>query len=46
MENHFGLLTINWTVHDPIINMEVWDVSNTLRFKHSILLSEISTFVK
>ena len=46
MENHFGLLTINWEENDPTINMEVWDVSNTLRFKHTILLSEISTFVK
>jgi len=42
MENHFGLLTINWEEIDPKINMEVWDISNTLRFKHSILLSNIS----
>ena len=42
MENHFGLLTINWEEIDPKIDMEVWDVSNTLRFKHSILLSNIS----
>ena len=42
MENHFGLLTINWEEIDPKIDMEVWDISNTLRFKHSILLSNIS----
>ena len=42
MENQFGLLTINWKENNPEIIMEVWDVNNTLRFKHSILLSEIS----
>ena len=42
MENHFGLLTINWEEIDPKIDMEVWDISNTLRFKHSISLSNIS----
>ena len=42
MENQFGLLTINWEENNPEIIMEVWDVNNTLRFKHSILLSEIS----
>ena len=42
MENQFGFLTINWQKSDPEINMEVWDVNNTLRFKHTISLSEIS----
>ena len=42
MENQFGFLTIDWQKSDPEISMEVWDVDNTLRFKHTISLSEIS----
>ena len=42
MENHFGLLTINWKQKDPAIKMEIWDVRNNQRVEHSIQLSEIS----
>lgn len=41
MENHFGLLTIDWTKKDPRIQMEIWDVSNNQRIEHTISLSEI-----
>ncbi|HRR10208.1 MAG TPA: alkaline phosphatase D family protein [Rhodothermales bacterium] len=42
MENHFGLITIDWAAKDPIIRMEVIDVTNNQRFEHTIRLSEIS----
>lgn len=42
MDNHFGLLTIEWNRKDPIIKMEIWDQNNNQRIEHSIRLSEIS----
>lgn len=42
MENHFGLLTINWTAKDPEITMEIWDIRDNQRIEHTIKLSEIS----
>lgn len=42
MENHFGLLTIDWNKPDPVINIEVRDVKDRKRIAHEIKLSEIS----
>ncbi len=42
MDNHFGLLTIDWTKPDPEIKMEIWDVRDNQRVEHTIKLSEIS----
>lgn len=42
MENHFGLLSIDWAQKDPAIKMEIYDVRNNQRIEHSIRLSEIS----
>jgi alkaline phosphatase D len=42
MENHFGMLTINWKLTDPTIKMEIWDVSNNQRIEHTVKLSELS----
>lgn len=42
MDNHFGLLTIDWKKKDPIIKMEIWDVNDNQRVEYSIKLSEIS----
>ena len=42
MDNHFGLLTIDWTEKDPTIKMEIIDVRNNQRVEHGIRLSEIS----
>ena len=42
MDNHFGLITIDWTLADPAIIMEVWDVHDNQRIEYSIQLSEIS----
>ena len=41
MENHFGLLTIDWK-KDPTVRMEIYDVSNNQRFEYSIKKSDIS----
>jgi alkaline phosphatase D len=41
MENHFGLLTVDWK-SNPMIKMEIWDIKNNQRIEHSIKLSEIS----
>jgi alkaline phosphatase D len=42
MENHFGLLTIDWKQKSPSIKMEIWDVRNNQRVEHSVGLEEIS----
>ena len=42
MENHFGLITIDWDKQDVEIKMEIWDVSNNQRIEYTIRQSEIS----
>ena len=42
MDNHFGLLTINWGEKIPQIKMEIWDVNNNQRAEYTIGLDEIS----
>ncbi len=42
MDNHFGLVTIDWDAKDPEIKMETWDINNNQRMELSINLSEIS----
>jgi alkaline phosphatase D len=42
MENHFGMLTIDWKATDPTITAEIWDVQNSQRIEYVIKLSEIS----
>ena len=41
MENHFGLLTIDWAKSNPTIKMEIWDVNNNQRVEYTIGLDEI-----
>lgn len=41
MENHFGLLTIEWK-KDPVIKMEIIDKNNNHRIEYTINKSEIS----
>ena len=41
MENHFGLLTIDWKKKIPEIKMEIWDVSDNQRVEYTIGLDEI-----
>jgi alkaline phosphatase D len=40
MDNHFGLLTIEWQ-KDPVLNMEIIDVRNNQRIEYSIRQSDI-----
>ena len=42
MDNHFGLIRIDWNQKDPGIKMEIWDVRDNQRIEYSIRLSEIS----
>jgi len=42
MENHFGLLSIDWNKKDPVIKMEIRGVTNNQRVEHAITLSAIS----
>ena len=42
MDNHFGLVTIDWSQKDPSIKMEIWDVRDNQRIEYTIKLSEIS----
>lgn len=42
MENHFGLLTIDWGLKNPSIRMEIWDIQNNQRIEYMVFLDEIS----
>jgi len=42
MENHFGLITIDWAVKIPEIKMEVWDINDNQRLEYTINLEDIS----
>ena len=42
MDNHFGLLTIDWKAKDPTIKMEIWDKNDNQRIEYTVKLSEIS----
>jgi alkaline phosphatase D len=41
MENHYGLLTIDWTKDDPAITMEIHDVDKKVRISRTIKLSDL-----
>ncbi len=42
MENHFGLISVNWNKPDPMIKMEIFDIRNNQRVEYSVPLSAIS----
>ena len=42
MENHFGLITIDWALKTPEIKMEVWDKTDNQRLEYTINLDDIS----
>lgn len=42
MENHFGLITIDWQKHDIEVKMELWDVRNNQRVEYTVRKSDIS----
>jgi alkaline phosphatase D len=42
MDNHFGLIKIDWFTEHPTIRLEVWDNSNKLRIIKAIPLSDLT----
>lgn len=42
MDNHFGMITIDWTQKDPAIKMEIFDARGNQRVEYSVKLSDIS----
>jgi hypothetical protein len=42
MDNHFGLLTINFADTNPHVVAEVWDIRGNQRVEHIIPFAEIS----
>lgn len=42
MDNHFGLITIDWITQIPQIKMETWDIRDNQRIEFTIGLDEIS----
>jgi len=42
MDNHFGMLTIDWALESPEIKMETWDIQDNQRIEYTISLDEIS----
>ena len=41
MDNHFGLITINWQGSQSTIKMETWDVNNNQRIEYTVGLDEL-----
>lgn len=42
MENHFGLLTIDWSLENPSLKAEIWDINDNQRVEYTFGLDEIS----
>jgi alkaline phosphatase D len=42
MENHYGMITIDWQKPIPEIKMEIIDINQNQRIEHTIQLNEIS----
>ena len=42
MENHFGLLSVDFEHDDPHVSTEIWDIRGNQRVEFSIPLNEIS----
>ncbi|MGK7396483.1 MAG: alkaline phosphatase D family protein [Candidatus Cyclobacteriaceae bacterium M3_2C_046] len=42
MENHFGLISINWQDNDPAVKLQIYDVRDSLRINHEIKLSQLN----
>ncbi|MDN5201682.1 alkaline phosphatase D family protein [Fulvivirgaceae bacterium BMA10] len=41
MDNHFGLITIDWKGQNTTITMETWDIKNNQRIEHTVNLNEL-----
>lgn len=42
MDNHFGLISIDWQQKDPVVKMEIYDIRGNQRVEHEVRLGEIS----
>lgn len=42
MDNHFGMITIDWSIDVPQIKMETWDIRDNQRIEFTIGLDQIS----
>ena len=42
MENHFGMISIDWSLPDPMIKMEIIDINDNQRVERSVPLSKFS----
>ncbi len=42
MENHFGMIKIDWEQEDPLLSFQIFDVTDKLKIERKIRLSEIS----
>ncbi len=42
MDNHFGMLTIDWQATNPTIKMEVFDIRDNQRIEHTVPLSDLT----
>ncbi len=42
MDNHFGLITVDWEQRNLLIRMEIIDIRNNQRVEYSVPLSAIS----
>jgi len=41
MENHFGLIEIDWSQEDPTLDLQIYDVSDSLRIEKTVRLSSL-----
>jgi len=41
MENHFGILDIDWDAPEPTVNMKIIDVSGKVRINRTVLIKEL-----
>lgn len=42
MDNHFGQITVDWSLPDPLIKMEIYDVRDNQRVEYTVPLSTLS----
>ncbi|WP_081997722.1 alkaline phosphatase D family protein [Wocania ichthyoenteri] len=44
MDNHFGLITINWNKNNTDLKMETWDINDNQRIEYTVKLKDITAF--
>jgi len=41
MDNHFGLISVDWNQSVPSIQMEIWDIHDNQRIEYTLALNEL-----